>query len=391
MFGPVAAGWFALWTVLSVPLLIPWATLNFGLHSLTSFLPFIFLYYLTSERSKYSRALVCGVITGLSISLSYNSLIFIPAFLVYTFFIPALPKQKLFIAGQFILITILTLIPHFLTRYYFDTGFILLDLPVFSVRGVPPENIFTFEHVNNFFHAWHRALPSSFLISSAEFISSYLQRDIIFIFFMIAGILLIIKHKENNKIIYPILMVIFLYMLLYAFSPFYSDEINIKSFIYYRHLTYIVPLVGVTLIYAFLKFEKIGTYFMIAWLLVCGSGIFIFFKTTKQPEQYAYRAAGWVLAEKYGDDTKKLMSIYHVTPDDQKEEIMTGYGWGLTTVLLNEKNFPDTIALHKLIMLLDQFPLEQKEFLLLGAQHAFKPGITPVLEPELLLELENNW
>ncbi len=81
-FGRTTAIYFALWTVAAVPGLLLWATVNFGLHPLSSFWPFVLLYVATRSMEEKPPAVWLGVITGLSISWSYDSLVLVPASLV---------------------------------------------------------------------------------------------------------------------------------------------------------------------------------------------------------------------------------------------------------------------------------------------------------------------
>lgn len=386
LFGSKVAAWFSVWTVLSIPLLLPWATLNFGLHALFSFLPFVFLYYLTQDQSKYPKFLLCGIITGLSISLSYNSVIFIPAFIIYTLFTLSDLKKSIIYTGKYLFFTFITLLPHLTARFFLDSGFNLQDDPVFSIRGA--EGAIGGEQFTNFIVSWHRVLPASFLLSSISFISTFLQRDMVFIFFMITVILIIVRHRSNIVAIYGALLLVLFYILFYAFSPFYADEIKEKSFVYYRHLTYIAPIIVLIMIYAFGRFKKINLYLMIPWLLICGTGSIMLINQIFMRSNYNFDAAGCVLAQKYGDDVEKLISIYSVAPGNEKNEIMVGYGWGLTSAILDKKTTEDTLAVQKLVDLLQQFPDEHKENLFKGVQKAFAPDITPMLNQELLNEIE---
>lgn len=391
LFGSKVAIWFSVWTILSVPLLIPWATVNFGLHALFSFLPFIFLYYLTVNNTKYSKPLLCGIITGLSISMSYNSIIFIPAFIIYVFVTNSDPKTSFLNIGKYLVYSLITFLPHITARTFLDSGFELEDNSVFSIRGVASDGFLSVEHFRNFVISWHRVLPASFLLSSLTFISDFLQRDIVFVFMVLSMVLIAIKYRKNIRVISPGLLLIILYLLFYAFSPFYVDEIDIKSFVHYRHLTYITPLIFVIMIYAFLRFEKMSVPFLIAWLLLCGTGTIMLYQTTDTPEHNSSRATGCVIAQKYGNDVQKLMSIYKIVSPYEKTEIMIGYGWGLTSAILSDKTIKDSLSLQKLELLLNQFPSEQKELLHTGVQFAFSKNITPQLDPQILLMLEKKW
>lgn len=389
MFGPVATAWFAVWTILSIPLLIPWATVNFGLHALSSFLPFVFLYIVTTYKSKYPTAIISGIVAGLSISFSYNNIIFIPAFLMFIVLKKQNIKNKICSAAQFIFFVLILLIPHFIARSFFDNGFDWQQYPFYSIRGVFIESIFTSEHIWNFLYVWHHALPASVLLSSIEFISTHLQRDIIFCFFIIGFIFLFLKNNVEKKIIYFSCILVFIFLLVYSFSPFYADDIQDKSYLYYRHLAYILPLIVIILIHAFLNANKLSIYFLILWITICGLATTMNFFLTKSPVQPAYRAAGWVLVQKYGEDINKLTDLYNVSPDEQKNETMVGYGWGFASAILNGKNENDTMTIHQLVNIINQFPEDQQRLLVLGVHHAFRNEITPVLDKKLLLMFDN--
>ena len=391
LFGSKVAGWFAVWTILSIPLVLPWATLNFGLHSLLSFLPFVFLSYLTQDQSKNSKFLLCGIITGLSLSLSYNSVIFIPAFIVYTFFTLTDIKKSLICISKYLVFTFLTLIPHLAARYFLDSGFNLQDDPVFSIRGLTAEGTMSGEQLSNFIVSWHRVLPASFLLSSISFISTYLQRDLVFVFFMITVVLISVRFRNNNTAIYSALLLVFLYLLFYALSPFYADEIDMKSYVYYRHITYIAPLIAMIMVCAFGRFKSLNLYLLIPFLLICGTGSIMLITETETRTNTTYDAAGWVLAQKYGDDVEKLMSIHAIAPENEKKELMSGYGWGLTAVILNDKSGNDSMSVNQLLLILNKFPSVQQELLYEGVNHAFNKNITPQLDPQLLILLEKKW
>ena len=50
LFGARTAMWFAVWTVFAAPLMLPWSIIDFGLHALMSFAPFVLI-----SRTAFSR------------------------------------------------------------------------------------------------------------------------------------------------------------------------------------------------------------------------------------------------------------------------------------------------------------------------------------------------
>ncbi len=145
------------------------------------------------------------------------------------------------------------------------------------------------------------------------------------------------------------------------------------------------------MIYAFGRFKSLNLYLLIPFLLICGTGSIMLITETETRTNTTYDAAGWVLAQKYGDDVEKLMSIHAIAPENEKKELMSGYGWGLTAVILNDKSGNDSMSVNQLLLILNKFPSVQQELLYEGVNHAFNKNITPQLDPQLLILLEKKW
>ena len=118
VFGRTTAVWFALWTITTVPGLLPWGTTNFGLHALSSFWPFVVLYLAAKipESGKAFSALL-GFFVALSICWSYDSLVLIPAALI------ALTQKRLRSTLVFLVTLLVTLTPYVALRLLTDQGF----------------------------------------------------------------------------------------------------------------------------------------------------------------------------------------------------------------------------------------------------------------------------
>ncbi|MEO8174821.1 MAG: hypothetical protein ABI581_17115, partial [Sediminibacterium sp.] len=74
---------FGIWTILSVPLLIPWGMVNYGLHSLFSFFPFLFLYVMIQYRQHTYLPVIVGVLSGIAVSFSYDSMVPVTACFIF--------------------------------------------------------------------------------------------------------------------------------------------------------------------------------------------------------------------------------------------------------------------------------------------------------------------
>jgi hypothetical protein len=73
-----AAPWYAAWTVFAVPALVPWGTVNFGLHALAGFFPFLIIYIGYRWGGHKYLALILAGFCALSLSVSYDNLVLVP-------------------------------------------------------------------------------------------------------------------------------------------------------------------------------------------------------------------------------------------------------------------------------------------------------------------------
>lgn len=76
---------FAIWSILSLPSILPWASVNFGMHSLLSFVPFGIILIAAWKPQISKHYVVVGLIAGLSIWASYVNLIMLPALAILLF------------------------------------------------------------------------------------------------------------------------------------------------------------------------------------------------------------------------------------------------------------------------------------------------------------------
>ena len=381
LFGRETAFWFGLWTIISVPLLIPWATVNFGLHSLFSFVPFVFVYLLSKYRDHKYLPVLCGIICGIAVSLSYDSIILVIASIGFLLSLKNSSKVHFSNLLKFIVIFTLFLLPHVIARIYLNTTSSLIPESFLSVRGVPLTDGLNISRFANLCTVWFRPLPGSFLLSSIYFLPASVQTGIVFLF-LLSGMLFFtinsaIGREEKNLSI----CVIFLFIAAYAVSPFYEGNYNEKSYVYYRHLCYIIPFVTVIVIAGFIQSGKLKFYFVGAWLLLGSIASVLYVGDTHKIDHPAYRAAGWILAKKYVYHTDNLFRIHTNTEPAFQEELLIGFGWGLSATIL--ENRTDQGAIEKLIQIVKQCPGKYQPEILQGIHYSFSKGITPVLDKKL--------
>lgn len=380
VFGKSTAIWFGIWTIFSIPLLLPWTVVNFGMHSLSSFFPFILLYIVFVYRESRHLAILCAVFSGIAFSYSYDNLALIIISLLYITAGNNFAGDRARSVANFIVALIITILPHLCTRLFIDTGFGLETNPVASIRGVPLDNFLTPTSITNFRDVWYKTLPGSFLLNCPTLFGPEILKYIVSAF-LISGLYLFLRTKTISKQIKFIsASSIVIFFILYSFSPFYTIYYNHKGYVFYRHLSYIVPLLALLVITGFVQSGKIKNYLLTGWIILCCIASIDYIRLTKKTEQPLYKAAGWVTARKYGHDIEKAFQIRAVTRDEFRDEFTVGLGWGLSATILENKK--DSSHLLKLIAIVESCPPEHIEKVIEGVTFSFSDKVTPVLDPK---------
>ncbi len=388
MFGYETAVWFGTWTILSVPLLIPWATVNFGLHSLSSFIPFVFLYFAIKYKDNKHLPVICGIISGIAVSLSYDSVILAIASVLFLVSVKNDSKSKLTRMLFFFAAFILTLLPHLFTRIFLYTGSSLAGNPSFSIRGISLGSSLDLSHVTNLITVWYKPLPGSFLLSAISFLSPALILLIVFLFLLTGALFFVFNRAIKNDVKLLSICIVFLFVAAYALSPFYGGDYHVKNYVYYRHLCYIIPFLTALVMCGFMRAGKFKWWLVISWMLLCGVASIQYIYSAQKIDQPAYRPAGWVLAKKYGSDINKLFRIRSVAEPQYQDELVVGFGWGLSAAILENKH--DSASVEKLIQLARQCPVQNQPGIIAGIHYSFSNGITPALDQKLLPMIDSQ-
>jgi hypothetical protein len=375
--GHTVAAWFAVWTVLAVPAMIPWATVNFGLHALSSVFPFLLLYILYRYREHPYVCVLSGLICALAVSFSYDSLVLLPVSVLFLLSGPA--GKRIRDTLLFLAVFTVAMLPHLWIRagLYTQPGSDIL----LSVRAVNWEKILDLSRLVHVITVWGTALPGSFMVSPVHVLPPVILFCMVCIL-LYSGIVFFIPGKEQPVVRRISIGIVLVFVVAYALSPFYGSRFDSGSYVYYRHFSYIIPLLAFICIAGFSASRSWRKILLPVWIVVCGFLSVQFMLNTKRAEQPAYRPAGWILVKKYGIDSRSLMTIHAAADPRYSNELMTGYGWGMTTVLLAGK--PDTGSIVKLVQAIREYPAVYHPHLMHGVRHAFINGITPVLDPRML-------
>lgn len=382
IFGEKVALYFAVWTVFSVPLLLSWSVVNFGLHHIASFSPFIYLLLLFRPMKPHSPWLF-GLFCGLSLAFSYDNSVVVLAVgvVIISGIVPV--TNKLAFLAKFGLATVIAFLPHLAFRLFLDNGFHLGESSSFLIRDLNFSHLITWHGGMAFVEFWYKPLPASFFLGG---VATFYQKvlHVLVILFLLFSLYKTIKQWRKMEGLKPLIVMIVCFFLLYLLSPFYEKSGSLTSYVSYRHLSYILPAIVLWMIYVLLqRTAGTGDYFAKAWIILCIAGSGVFMWTAQPVKSVSYKETGWILARKFGDDPELLNRIRNRLPLTRQKEIMVGYGWGITTALFREtKNERKSVLELKAII--DHFPKEYRKDVLTGVDFAFSPGITPVLKASSL-------
>ncbi|NOQ71615.1 MAG: hypothetical protein GQ574_06425 [Crocinitomix sp.] len=373
---------FGIWTIFAVPIMIPWATVNFGLHAISDIFPFLLLYMVYLKRDDKKHLILMGVFIGLSVWFSYNNVILLLPFFILPLVRKGLWKNWMLGCASFIGVMLL----HYLVRMNFDYGFELTKLDLGSIRGADfqwsdPETY------HRLYKVWTNPLAESAVViqNTPYVLFAFKYIWLGFVCLGILGFLFRKKIVENaSHFLIEILMVVS-FVMLYAISPFYYDNDNFGNQVNYRHFSYIMPLIAFITIWglSFLPFKRIFTTIFLGFSIYLGIIVF----TIEPSNGNADMAAGWVLSKKFGAHPQELQTLIVHSSYDQSE-LIKGVGWGVTSVFFGQVSSSDTALVNERVTELkhwkDDFLIDHEMEFNEGVEFAFDPYITPALDPALL-------
>lgn len=389
LFNRTTALWFGAWSVLAFPVIIPWATVNFGLHYIASIFPFLLIYFLSREKKIVKDQLISGALLGLSVWFSYINIVLLPIYFGYKL----IQREK--IADLFYssvgLLGILTL--HFCIRTFSDSGFHLNEHAITAIRG---EGL-----LNNDLHLWTqlRAIPAVLANASLSIPSTSqlmpLWRSIFYGLMLLAtfGFFRSFRKQHLNPAVRIILPLLVLFMVIYVISPFYYPN-DKGTHVSFRHLTYILPLFSLFIIHGLRHIPRVHSLLLVLFVGIgTWRGLQLFTADPPKQQDLMIKAAGWTIGTKFGHDPRLLEAIIRHHPEQQKL-LTQGVSWGISVALFHDLNMPeDRITIEarvdQLEELLDQLTLDKND-LTEGVHFAFSDQVSPKLDPTILIFMPKN-
>jgi len=369
---------FGTWTIFAVPVIIPWATVNFGLHSISAFFPFVLIYVLWRDAGSRAHYIWTGIFLGLALWFSYSNFV-----LIVVYFIYQLLERKRGAGWTYSVVSFSAiLVLHLLVRKYADAGFDFQEKNMASIRGTA----FTVDALTNwsrYYQVWTGPLAdSATMLRNSPYnlvLSKYIWLALVAAGF--AGCIRAVMNAKMDKRIGVILLSVILFVTVYATSPFFYDYPGFGNYVAYRHLTYILPATALFTIAGLTSFRG-GKPLALIFTAVCIYSSCLLFTSDKK-DVIADRAAGWALGAKLGNKQGDIARIISSSPYNKKL-VMQGVGWGITASLFEGSDSRSDIRLKEkvnaLMEILTQVQESYRDDFIAGIEFSFSDGVTPVLD-----------
>jgi hypothetical protein len=360
---------FAVWTIFGLPFLLPWGTVNYGLHSLAAFVPFVLLHFMLVPLPDWRRSMGQGAAAALCIWFCYDSFVLMPVFVAAML----LRKGSWWPRLAFLPAMAAVLALHLLVRQHTDAGFHLQAFSGLSVRGIHWAE-WGKDYTRLWIQLWE-SLPNAMGIEQ-----TLLMLFVLAVMLGSLGSSMAMFRTVEGKPFFVSMLLLVSFLLAYALSPFYFGEAVKPHYASYRHWAFALPLF-IMLTIGTSTLRK-GTSIFSAIFLACVAVGTVNFFLLPASEGTHWRESGYVLGSKLGHDPARLSRIA-LANANQQQDLLLGFGWGMTQAVLVPPASGEK-QMDQLMELIHQFPPEQQRQVEQGLVYAFSEWTNPRLPLEKL-------
>jgi hypothetical protein len=385
VMGASEARLFAWWSVLAVPLMMPWGVVNMGGHALVSFAPFVLLLLVGGPRKD---PLFSGVCIGLMVAFSYDTLLLVPVYLVHVLFDRPTWGERLSKASMFGLGVLLGCAPHLLVRTWFDHGFQLEAWSLFSIRGLERQALAGGGVATRFVDLLFTWLPASLHMAP---VSKPMVRVGVVLTFVAMAVALVgfVRSRRSVSVVERSAgRLVLVFLLVTAATPFFAPHSDGHGYVYYRYFPFIAPLVSLLVITGLYRWRVVGPWLSRGWVMACALATLVHWSQQRTYPAPLDEGAGWVLGRKYGHVPERLLRIVECAEPSRRTALCYGAAWGTTSAMFDGHTAPDEAAIARFAGVMYRWPDRLRPQFNSGVQRAFDPGATPRLDPQLLPRVE---
>jgi hypothetical protein len=334
------------------------------------------------EGDRIRRALRLGAVAGLAVAWSYDSVVLVPAGLLWILFSE---RKRAAALLAFVLAASAPIALHLTLRATLDLGFHQPDHGISSIRGVELAPQSPAQWPARWWSTWRASLPGATQLPEMGGVPA-LALGRAWVALALGLSLGALRGRRAASCL--ALLLLALYTLAYAASPFAHIDVGPASYVAYRHLAYVLPLLAVV---AFEGARRCGRPGLVAGCMLCLVGAAaLVLAPPAQRQESADRAAGWILASKLGHDPARLERLLDLVEPTVGDDLALGYGWGYAASRLGGHEAPATAQIEDLAQLVGRFSGRTRGRVIQGTALAFRPGVSPILDPLLSPVIEQR-
>ena len=376
VFGRTTAVLFLLWHLLSSPVLWPLNAAYFGSQSIVSLFPFLLLLLFSPSQLNKSVVLHSLIVTAL-VCFSLQNAVLLLGYCIITLY-SQVPNKK----NRVIVFSILSFASVIL--YYSLLAKLLhqsVPGPV-QLLGISASFITDYSSIlANFILIFTEVLPKGIFLYTADTFFNYSAYWLLLLIILIGAAFYVQEGRKLSLQKMGAALIVLMFVVIAACNS--STPIDAAKFNFFslRAFGYILPLLFAVLLYALTNSFALGKKLAYVLLVVCGYYSYQTISHFEPVSVQSHKPAAWLLAKSMNTEPQVLLRISNRADISKKNELISGYAWGLTAALLKDARAVDTLKLETLKQTLSRFGEGNNVAMLEGINTAFAKGVTPVLDP----------
>ena len=385
VFDRTTAILFLFWNLVASPVLWPLNAAYFGSQTALSLFPFLLLLLFSS--SQISRSVILHtLIVAAAVCFSLQNAVLLPAYCIIILFSQLPDKKNRAIVFSLLCFGIVIVYYTVLAKLLHQS----VPSPV-QFLGITSSFITDLSSLAfNFILIFSEVVPKGIFFFTADTLFNYGAYWLLLLI-VLAGAAFYLKEGRNLSIQrLGAALIVLVFVLISACNS--STPVDAAKFNFFslRAFAYILPLFFVVILYALNNSFALGKKLAYSLLVVCGYYSYLTVSHFEPISAQSHKPVAWLLAKSLSTKPQVLLRISNRADISKKNELISGYAWGLAAATLKDTRGGDTLKLKTLKETLDKFGEGNNSALLEGINTAFANGVTPVLDPFYLAPLQEH-
>lgn len=374
-FGKTSAYFFGLWLLVQFPIMWPHSVAFYGNGTLNAIFPFLLLCFCGKTAGTILQSVYRGLLFSVLLLFSLQNLFLLPVYLLSGNYIGS--NKKLLHLLAFAAVSIAGYLALYSIYCILASSSVVEQIKLLFLNILPEVNSKTL--LVNFAILFTDTLSQGLFQFKIDSALNFMAYWAIMICSAVSFGYYILKFKQISSAQRASFLFLIVFFMGFALSVFFQQYPQKFTFSSLRVLSYCLPLLALLIIHALLQNYGAGKV-LLALFFVCSLYYtYNFLKTTEVTPPQEHKVVGWLLAKKFRSEPQVLLEIAANAEKPKAEQLMVGYGWGLTAVYLKDIAASDSSKVIALAKTLRSFGINNAEKLREGYGIAFSDGISPAL------------